>query len=63
MKLRIPDIESTLNDTEVLEFCNQGYLMLEGIVPDEINRRVTDFISEHPYQANEGGDFEDDRLL
>ena len=33
------DCKPTLTDTEVLEFCKNGYLMLEGVVPDEVNRR------------------------
>ena len=61
--MRIPDIEPTLTDTQVLEFCNQGYLMLEAVVPDEINSRVTEFIRENPYPSDDGGDFEDDKLL
>ena len=61
--MRIPHIEPTLNDSQVLEFCHQGYLMLNGVVPDEINRRVTEFIREHPYPSSDGGAFEDDGLL
>ena len=30
----------TLTDTQVLEFCKKGFLMLEGVVPDEINQRT-----------------------
>ena len=61
--MRMPDLAPTLNDTQVLEFCKQGYLMLEGVVPDEINRRVTEYIAEHPYEAETGGAFEDEGLL
>ena len=59
--MRISDIEPTLNDTQVLEFCRQGYLMLENVVPYEVNKRVTAFIREHP--SSDGGAFEDDSLL
>ena len=45
----MPDVVPTLNDTQVLEFCKQGYLMLEAVVPDSINRRVSDYIAAHPY--------------
>lgn len=38
------DCEPSLNDSEVLEFCRQGYLMLEGAVPDEVNRRACDYL-------------------
>ena len=41
------DCEPTLNDREVMEFCRQGYLILEGVVPDETNRRVIEFVNEH----------------
>ena len=33
-------IEPTLTDTEVLEFCKRGYLLLDGVVPEEINRKT-----------------------
>ena len=33
------DCAPTLDDRQVIEFCANGFLMLEGIVPDEINRR------------------------
>ncbi len=39
--------EPTLTDSQVVEFCKQGFLMLEGVVPDDINRRAFDFIEEH----------------
>ena len=60
--MRMPDVEPTLNDTQVLEFCHQGYLILENAVADGINRKVTDYIRKHPYQSD-GGAFEDDQLL
>ena len=28
----------TLTDTQVLQFCQGGYLILKGVVPDDINR-------------------------
>jgi hypothetical protein len=34
------DCPPTLNDTQVLQFCRDGYLLLEGVVPDETNRRT-----------------------
>ena len=45
--MRTYDCEPTLNDLQVLEFCHNGYLMLEGVVPDEINKRTTQFLEEH----------------
>ena len=29
------DCKPTLNDTQVVEFCKKGFLMLEGVVPDD----------------------------
>ena len=40
--------EPTLNDTQVLEFCKQGFLMLKGVVPDEVNQRTFAFLDAHP---------------
>ena len=42
------DCEATLNDQEVLEFCRKGYLVLEGVVEDEVNQHMMDFVDEHP---------------
>ena len=63
MPLRLPDIAPTLTDTEVLEFCRRGYLILEGVVAPETNERVNEFIRAHPYGSGGGGGFEDDKLL
>ena len=38
------DGEPTLNDTQVLDFCRDGYLMLPGVVPNEINQRSRDYL-------------------
>jgi len=38
--MRMYDSEPTLDDNQVLEFCKNGFLMLEGVVPEEINERV-----------------------
>ena len=38
------DCDPTLTDSEVLEFCRRGYLILPGVVPDEINRRTCDYL-------------------
>ena len=42
------DCEPTLNDQEVFEFCRKGYMVLEGVVEDKVNRRMMDFVDEHP---------------
>ena len=36
-----------MNDYDVLDFCRTGYLMLEGVVPDEVNARVMDYCDDH----------------
>ena len=38
------DGEPTLTDSQVLEFCREGHLLLRGVVPDEINRRTCDYL-------------------
>ena len=38
------DCAPTLNDGEVLAFCRDGHLLLPGVVPEEINRRVCDWL-------------------
>ena len=45
--MRQYDCEPTLNDTEVLEFCKNGFMMFEGVVSDEINRRTNEYLDEH----------------
>ena len=39
------DCAPTLTDTQVLEFCRNGYLHLQGVVPDEINQRSCDYLN------------------
>ncbi len=38
------DCPPTMSDREVIDFCRNGYLMLPGVVPDEINERVVDYL-------------------
>jgi hypothetical protein len=38
------DCDPTLNDSRVIEFCREGFLLLRGVVPDEINRRTCDYL-------------------
>jgi len=46
--MRTHTCRQTLNDSQVLEFCKQGCLLLEGVVPDEINRRVVSYLDDNP---------------
>ena len=38
------DSQPTLNDSQVLAFCRDGYLMLPGVVPDAVNQRSRDYL-------------------
>lgn len=42
--LRTFDCDPTLTDSQVLDFCSQGFLLLPGAVPDEINRRTCSYL-------------------
>ena len=42
------DCEPTLNDQQVFEFCRNGYMILEGVVEDAVNRRMMAFVEAHP---------------
>ena len=41
------DCPPTLDDQQVFEFCHQGYLLLEAVVPDEINQRMMTYSEAH----------------
>ena len=43
------DCPPTLTDSDVIGFCQEGYLLLSGVVPDEINRRTVTFMDSHTY--------------
>ena len=38
------DCAPTLTDSQVLQFCLEGYILLPGAVPEEINRRTCDYL-------------------
>ena len=46
--------EPTLTDSQVLEFCKTGYLMFEGVVPDEINRKAMEYCDQYPVPEPRG---------
>ena len=48
------DCEFTLTDTEVLEFCKNGYLLLEAVVPDEINQKAMEYLDQDDYYEPTG---------
>ena len=39
------DCNPTLSDSQVLEFCRTGFLILEGVVDDETNRRTLAYLN------------------
>ncbi len=43
----IRDCPATLTDTEVLEFCKQGYMMFPGVVDAETNQRTLEYLKGH----------------
>ncbi len=43
----IYDCEPTLTDQQVIDFCKNGFAMLKAVVPDEVNRRTTEFLDRH----------------
>ena len=38
------DCQPTLSDSQVLQFCREGHLLLPGVVPDHINQRTCDYL-------------------
>ena len=38
------DCEPTLTDSEILEFCRTGFLLLAGVVADEFNKMTIDYL-------------------
>ena len=42
------DCPPTLTDSQVLEVCKQGYLILEGVVPEDINRQTVAYVDANP---------------
>lgn len=45
---------ATLTDTQMVDFCKNGFLMLEGVVPDEINRRAVAYLTDDPHSEPTG---------
>ena len=41
------DCNPTLSDQEIFEFCLKGYLLLEGVVENEVNQRMMAFVKAH----------------
>lgn len=45
---RTYDCEPTLTDRGVIEFCQNGFLTLKGVVSNDVNRKTLDFVDAHP---------------
>lgn len=45
--MRTHSCEPTLNDSQVLEFCANGFIVLERVVADEINSRMMAYLEEY----------------
>ena len=41
------DCEPALNDTQVFEFCSQGFMVLEAVVPPEIDTRTLEYLDAY----------------
>ena len=41
--MKTHDCEPTLTDTQVLDFCRNGYFILKDVVEEDVNRRATEF--------------------
>ena len=46
------DVKPTMTDQMVLDFCKTGILTLEGIIPDETNRWVTEYLDHEGATPN-----------
>lgn len=46
--MKTGNCDPTLDDTELLEFCKQGFLLLEGVVSEDVNQRTIEFVDAHP---------------
>ena len=49
----VSDIQPGLTDSQVLEFCKTGFMILPAVVPEEINRRVINYVNEVAEQRPE----------
>ena len=41
------DCKPTLTDSQVIEFCRTGHLMLPGVVPGDVNEQAREVMDEH----------------
>ena len=43
--MRTHDCKPTLSDRQVMQFCTRGYLVLDGVVDDEVNQRAVAYLT------------------
>ena len=48
------DCAPTLNDTQVLDFCKNGYLLLEGVVSEEVNHLSVEYCDKDDFYEPTG---------
>ncbi|MBM3265710.1 MAG: phytanoyl-CoA dioxygenase family protein [candidate division Zixibacteria bacterium] len=48
------DGPATLTDTQVIEFCKKGFIMLEGVVPDVANRKAAEYLKQDTHYEPSG---------
>ena len=48
------DCAPTLSDNQILEFCKNGYMMFEAVVPDDINRMTTQYCGQDEFYEPTG---------
>ena len=48
------DCTATLTDSQVLEFCKTGYLLLESVVSEEVNRLSVEYCDQDEYYEPTG---------
>lgn len=46
--------EPTLTDRQVLEFCRNGFLLLKGVVPEETNRKTSEYLESDSHYEPSG---------
>ena len=63
MALGTYDCDPTLTDSQVLDFCCNGFLMLEGVVPDEVNRRTNQYLERGAADLEPTGILEQDWFI
>ena len=51
--MQIYDCEPTLTDRKVIEFCKHGFIALEGVISDEVNKQTLESLNARPPEFSE----------